>query len=68
MPTLKKTLKRIAKDRKQLQENKLEGIHVIWDSDEDLFHLKAMIIGPEGTPYEKGLFFFDIEFTKKYFW
>ena len=66
MPTLKKTLKRIAKDRKQLQENKLEGIHVIWDSDEDLFHLKAMIIGPEGTPYEKGFFFFDIEFTKKY--
>ena len=25
-----------------------------------------MIIGLQGTPYEKGFFFFDIEFTKKY--
>ena len=66
MPNLKKTLKRILKDRKQLESESLDGIYVMWDNDEDLFHLKAMIIGPEGTPYHNGFFFFDIEFTKKY--
>ena len=53
MTSIKKTLRRILKDKIQLEKEQLDGIHVMWDSDEDLFNLKAMIVGPSGTPYEK---------------
>ena len=66
MTSIKKTLRRILKDKIQLEKEQLDGIHVMWDSDEDLFNLKAMIVGPSGTPYENGFFFFKINYTKKY--
>lgn len=28
--------------------------------------LRAVIIGPEGTPYHRGLFFFDVYFPRTY--
>ncbi|WEW58598.1 ubiquitin-conjugating enzyme [Emydomyces testavorans] len=34
--------------------------------EEDIRHVKAMIIGPAGTPYEFGFFEFTIEFPKDY--
>ena len=33
---------------------------------EDIFHWKATIMGPEETPYERGIFFLDIYFSQEY--
>ena len=62
----KKAMRRILKDKIQLEENKLNNIHVIWPDSDDLFHLYALIIGPKDTPYENGFFFFDLTFPKNY--
>jgi ubiquitin-conjugating enzyme E2 Z len=60
--------KRIMADMKNLQKNpelKKCGIHVIFN-DDTLYNAQAMIIGPEKTPYEKGFYFFDINFPSDY--
>ena len=41
------------------------GIHVIFD-ESNIMRASAMIIGPEGTPYEDGLLFFSIQFPQDY--
>ncbi|MFS7908305.1 putative ubiquitin-conjugating enzyme E2, ubiquitin-conjugating enzyme/RWD [Helianthus anomalus] len=61
----------ICNDRKLLEEN-LPGMYVssmtifvrIYESRIDL--LTAVIIGPKGTPYHDGLFFFDVFFPRLY--
>ena len=35
-------------------------------SDDNMYNVKAMIIGPKDTPYEGGFYFFDINFTPQY--
>ena len=35
-------------------------------NDKNIFKMKAMIIGPSETPYEKGFFFFQITFPANY--
>jgi len=38
-----------------------------WDPlHEDIFHWRAIFIGPEGTPYENGAFEAEIKFSKEY--
>lgn len=38
-----------------------------WDPvNEDIFHWRAIFIGPEGTPYENGAFEAEIKFDKDY--
>ena len=34
--------------------------------DNDLYHWKALIYGPDDTPYEGGKFYLDINFTSDY--
>jgi len=65
--TTKIAMKRIMHDRKNFIKNKLDthGIYVQWDED-DIFQARAMIIGPEGTPYDKGFFLFKMKFPKNY--
>tara|TARA_Y200000002_G_C22660971_1_gene655711 strand:- start:450 stop:1157 length:708 start_codon:yes stop_codon:yes gene_type:complete len=60
-------VKRISADIKNIKRNKLEdhNIHVFVD-DEDIFKMKALIIGPEDTPYENGFYFFFLEIPKDY--
>jgi len=50
-----------------LHKNNLNdiGIYTHWDSS-DLYHAKALILGPKDTPYEKGSYFFDIKFGNNY--
>ena len=59
-------VKRISADIKNIKRNKLEdhNIHVFVD-DEDIFKMKALIIGPEDTPYENGFYFFFFGNTQR---
>ena len=34
--------------------------------DSDFFHWHAMILGPEGSPYEDGVFYLNIKFPQEY--
>ena len=56
----KKNLKRLLKDVAEIIKNPLndEGIYYVHD-ETDMFKGYAMIIGPEGTPYEGGYYFFN---------
>ena len=61
--------KRIIREIKELEESRenLEsnGIYYYYD-DNDINNIYAMIIGQEGTPYEKGFYFFKFTFSKNY--
>jgi ubiquitin-protein ligase len=60
--------KRIMADIKNLRKNeelKRYGIHVKFN-EENIYNAQAMILGPEDTPYEKGFYFFDINFPSDY--
>ncbi|KFK35752.1 hypothetical protein AALP_AA4G031900 [Arabis alpina] len=61
----KNWVKRIQNDWKMLEKDLPETIFVrAYESRMDL--MRAVIIGPEGTPYHDGLFFFDIHFPDTY--
>ena len=63
MVVSQKAMRRIHRDKTELQKNPLhsEGIYVLHDPN-DLKVTRACIIGPEGTPYENGFYFFNITF------
>ena len=64
----KDATKRIVnKDMKQIKKMNLSelGIHVNF-SEENIMKATAIIIGPEGTPYENGILYFIIEFPNNY--
>ncbi|WJX68456.1 ubiquitin-conjugating enzyme [Trifolium repens] len=57
--------KKIQEEWKILEKHLPETIFVrVFESRMDL--LRAVIIGAEGTPYEDGLFFFDVQFPSGY--
>lgn len=59
-------VKRILRDIKNCQ-GQLDSEHIYVIPDENnVYHVRAMILGPEDTPYEKGFYFFDINFPKTY--
>ncbi|XP_020166044.1 putative ubiquitin-conjugating enzyme E2 38 [Aegilops tauschii subsp. strangulata] len=63
--TGKEWTKRIQHDWKLLENNLPASIYVrVSENRMDL--LRAVIIGPQGTPYHDGLFFFDAQFTASY--
>lgn len=63
------TKKRIINDYQILITNdellQSSGIYYQFD-DENIYHMTAMIIGPEKTPYHGGFYLFDITFPKEY--
>lgn len=64
----KNAIQRIVnKDMKEIQKNNLSdmGIFIHFD-EENILKAKAMIIGPEDSPYENGILFFDIFFPSNY--
>ena len=63
----KKARNRITRDVKTLQMVPLisEGIYIIPD-DDDITLVRAMIIGPDDTPYENGMYFYEIRFPDNY--
>lgn len=42
-----------------------QGIFCIFD-EEDIFRVRAMIVGPDDTPYYGGYYFFDMQFPTEY--
>ena len=67
---MNKAIKRVCNiDIKRYNDDKIllnnSGIFAYFD-DDDIMNCKAMIIGPEDTPYAHGILFFDIHFTNLY--
>lgn len=61
-------IKRVAnKDMKEILKMDLSelGIHIHFD-EENILKASAIIIGPEGTPFENGILYFVIEFPSNY--
>ena len=64
----KDAIKRIVnKDLKEIHKMELDklGIHIEFNED-NMLKAKAIIIGPEDTPYENGILYFIIEFPNNY--
>lgn len=57
--------RKIQQEWKILEKDLPDTIYVrVYETRMDL--LRAAIVGPAGTPYHDGLFFFDFQFTSKY--
>ena len=55
------------RDIKTYKEGELDKVGIYCDFDEsNIKNVKALIIGPEDTPYEKGFYLFDINFPSDY--
>lgn len=63
----KDSIHRLISDIRYIRKNSLhsEGIYYMHD-DEEMLKGYVMIIGPSDTPYENGLFFFDVTFPHNY--
>tara|TARA_B100000795_G_C22750266_1_gene419113 strand:+ start:559 stop:1275 length:717 start_codon:yes stop_codon:yes gene_type:complete len=61
------TQKRLLRDVVDIMKNNLagQGIYYIHD-EENILKGYAMIIGPKDTPYENGMYFFDLTFPYNY--
>ena len=59
--------KRLLHDCKEITKNPLHssGIYHEWDAD-NIYHVRALIFGPDETPYQHGAYFFDVTFTDKF--
>ncbi|KAK8871993.1 Ubiquitin-conjugating enzyme E2 4 [Tritrichomonas musculus] len=60
-----KPVKYIEKQYMEIINDPVPGISAIPNSD-NIFKWEAVIIGPDGTPYEKGIFHLDIEFPQDF--
>lgn len=61
----KKAMRRIVRDISNASEIESLGIYVSSNPD-NIFEARALIIGPEKTPYENGYFLFHITFPDNY--
>lgn len=59
------TKRQIMKDMKRLINEPLDGILAV-PSKKDIMDWRAIIFGPEDTPYEDGIFELKMSFTKMY--
>jgi len=57
--------RRLTKEMNEISNDPVEGIDAA-PLDGDLYHWQAMIDGPEGTPYDGGIFTIDIVFPPEY--
>ena len=60
-------LKRLIKDIEELNKNNLHKHNIYHQTyDDQINHLKILIIGTNNTPYEYGYYFFDINIPDDY--
>lgn len=58
--------KRLLRELRELINNPTEGIIASPINDDDLFHWRCIITGPEDTPYEYGIFEAILDFPSDY--
>jgi ubiquitin-conjugating enzyme E2 G2 len=58
--------RRLLQEYRALTNNPPEGITAGPVSEDDLLHWEALIQGPEGTPFEGGVFPAELRFPKDY--
>ena len=56
----------IRKQLNDLKDNKIVGLYVEPEKDDDLYYCNGCIEGPESSPYAGGVFFFKLEFPNDY--
>ena len=57
---------RIAKELKEVGKDDSSGVKAKPVSEQNMTHLRATVQGPQGTPYEGGVFEVDIQIPKQY--
>jgi len=61
------SVKRLIKDVRNINKNPLTDNGIYYNHDDDnMLKGYALIIGPEDTPYEKGFYFFELNFPSNY--
>lgn len=58
--------KRLFHEYKKLSEDPVEGVMAGPMNEDDIFLWEALIQGPEGTPFEGGVFPAELRFPKDY--
>lgn len=58
--------RRLLQEYKMLTNNPPDGITAGPVSEDDMLHWEALIQGPEGTPFEGGVFPAELKFPKDY--
>ena len=58
------SVKRMMKDIQIIEQSELQGVY-FKVSDENMFEIHLMIVGPNDTPYQNGLYFFTLNFDKE---
>ena len=59
-------IRRINKELFDLEKDPESNVCVSAIASDDLFELQATLMGPQGTPYEGGIFSLNIDFTNDY--
>ena len=59
------SLRRIRKELKDLRNNPIDGCSVETCGN-DMYHWNVLLLGPENTAYEDGIFQLDVVFSKDY--
>ena len=60
------TIRRIKKEIEELQKTPPENCSAGPINDNDLFQWRATVLGPEGSPYQGGIFFLKISLPADY--
>ena len=60
------SIKRILKDIKILSESNCDELGIYFNTNDDVYKIQVLIIGPSDTPYSYGNYFFDITFPTNY--
>lgn len=64
-PDIQMTMKRINREIADLKKEDMGGMSLEPD-ESNMFHWKASIPGPEGSPYEGGVFNLNVELSEDY--
>ena len=57
--------KRLVKEYQEILESPVENCNLALIND-DIYNWEGVLFGPEGTPYENGLFYLNVNFPKEY--
>ena len=60
------TVRRLQKELEELNMNPPTNCSAGLTDEDDIYLWRATIIGPEGSPYHRGIFFLKIEFPSDY--